>query len=204
MGFDCHCQREFGPPAEHIHVPVSLPKAKVIKCVFRVLRRRFIVFSKGILVSTTGLASTVWFRRFRCRLVQLVSSPVVHEPCKHGQREQLSQDDTFISPTATYADSFSGGFLLPPPATVNVSTFKPAASKVPGSFAPPVKKGNVLLRSKSTSFLLEYRRSSTISSSGDSNRRPDNEEIKRYMKKFVSLVIVRETTALARAQQVES
>jgi hypothetical protein len=111
--------------------------------------------------------------------------------------------DTFISPTATYADSFSGGFLLPPPATVNVSTFKPASSKGSGSSAPPVKKGNVLLRSKSTSFLLEYRRSSTMSSSGDSSGRPNNEELKRYMKKFVSLVIVRETTALARAQQVE-
>jgi hypothetical protein len=50
---------------------------------------------------------------------------------------------------------------------------------------------------------LEYRRSSTMSSSGDSSGRPNNEELKRYMKKFVSLVIVRETTALARAQQVE-
>jgi hypothetical protein len=105
----------------------------------------------------------------------------------------------FLSPPVTFADSFSGSFLLPPPATVNVSTFKPAAGQVSGAFAP-VKKTTALLRSKSTSFLLEYRRSSTTSS-GDSSRRRDSEEIKEYMKKFVDLVIVRETTSLSKALQ---
>jgi hypothetical protein len=112
---------------------------------------------------------------------------------------QEEGSNTFLSPTATFVDSFSGPFLLPP-ATVNVSTFKQVASQGPEAFAPPVKKANALLRSKSTSFLLEYRRSSTISS-GDSSRRSDSEELKRYTQKFVNLVIVRETAALSKAQQ---
>lgn len=112
-----------------------------------------------------------------------------------------SQDEgevTILTPTVTFAESLSGGFLLPP-ATVNVSTFK--TSQGGGVFAP-VKKSSSMIRSKSYSALSDsrkvYRRSSTISS-GDSSRLSDSDKFKRYFNDFVDLVIVRETASLAKA-----
>lgn len=98
-----------------------------------------------------------------------------------------------LTPTVTLADSFSGAFLLPPPATVNVSTFNPVAKQ--GAFDPPVPKKS-LVRSKSYSTLSEYRRSSTVSSGDSSRLAQDSEQFRGYVNKFVDLVIVRETASL--------
>lgn len=103
---------------------------------------------------------------------------------------------TFIKTPSTeaFADSFSGPFLLPPPATVNVSTFsKPVSDQ--GSMKSGDSSMKTLGRSKSFSAFSHLRRSSTISSCESRLGRGDCEEVKEYFNKFVDLVIVRETTS---------
>ena len=106
----------------------------------------------------------------------------------------------FKSPTVSFADSFSGAFLLPPPATVNVSTFNPVSVEQ-GTKGSGVSS-KTLFRSKSFSAFSYLRRSSTISS-GESSRltQDDSDQFKEYFNKFVDLVIVRETTSLSLASQ---
>jgi hypothetical protein len=130
-----------------------------------------------------------------------VSSSNIAELGKASRPSVTTQHEgevTILTPTVTFAESFPDGFLLPP-ATVNISTFKP--SQGGGVFAS-VKKSSSLIRSKSYSALSDsrkvYRRSSTISS-GDSSKLNDCDIFKRYFNEFVDLVIVRETASLAKA-----
>lgn len=111
---------------------------------------------------------------------------------------QVEDKATVLTPTATFADSFSGAFRLPPPATVNVTTFKPVdGDQGSGAFAP-MKSKTGLIRSKSYSALSDFRRSSTFSST-DSSRVSDTDQFRGYFNKMVDLVIVRETTSVAKA-----
>jgi len=132
-----------------------------------------------------------------------LSSANIAELDKELRPSVITSEDqgevTILTPAVTFADSFSGTFLLPPLATVNVSTFKPSMGQGSGVFAP-VKK--TMSRSKSYSALSDFRRafrrSSTISSC-DSNVLTDSDQFRGYFSKFVDLVIVRETTSLAKA-----
>lgn len=101
---------------------------------------------------------------------------------------------TIFTPTVAFAESFSGPFLLPPPATVNVSSF--GSSKNQGVFGPFVKKSS-LIRSKSELALSS--RSSSIISADSSGIVQDGDQFREYKNKFVELVIVRETTSQAKA-----
>jgi hypothetical protein len=103
---------------------------------------------------------------------------------------------------AAFADSFTGGFHVTPPATVNVSTFKKAESE---TFPVLKKRASGLNRSQSYSAFSELRRmSSTFSNrSGESSGLAsvdEGEKFRGYFCKFVDLVIVREMTALASLQ----
>lgn len=117
---------------------------------------------------------------------------------------KVESDETFLSPTnVAFAESFSGGFLLPPPATVDVSTFKKAScvANVSGN-SVLTKKSSGLSRSHSYSAFSDLRRSSTISSkSGEFGLPPidesESDKFRGYFAKFVDLVVARETTALA-------
>ena len=115
-------------------------------------------------------------------------------------------DETSKTPRM-FADYFSGGFRLTPPATVNMSTFKKAESSDSGMFAATKKKAGGLNRSQSFSAISELRRSSTISSrSGESSGLAsidESEKFRGYFCKFVDLVIVREATALVSLQMHE-
>jgi hypothetical protein len=126
--------------------------------------------------------------------------------------DEIEGEETFLSPSnMTLAESFSRGFLLPPPATVDVSTFKKASGVANVSGTLTLKpKSSRLPRSHSYSAFSDLvRRSSTISNmSGESfGRLPpidENEKHHRYFTKFVDLVVVRETTAHASFQNVKA
>lgn len=119
-------------------------------------------------------------------------------------RDEVEGDETFLSPTnVTFAESFSHTFLLPPPATVDVSTFKVASCVTNASGTSVLtKKSSGLGRSHSFAALSDLHRSSTVSSrSGEwglsSIDESESEKCRGYFAKFVDLVIARETTALA-------
>jgi hypothetical protein len=117
--------------------------------------------------------------------------------------DEIEGEETFLSPNnMTLAESFSRGFLLPPPATVDVSTYKKASGVTNASGTSTFKpKTSRLPRSHSYSAFSDLvRKSSSISSmSGESLGRVPHQ---RYFTKFVDLVVVRETTAHASFQHV--
>lgn len=107
-------------------------------------------------------------------------------------------DETLITPTNAIVDSCH--FLLPPPATVNVSTFKKAEAASSLLRATLTKSPRGLARSQSYSAFSDLRRGSTGNSTGDSRRLPPIEQSELYcgyFSKFVDLVVARETTALS-------
>jgi len=113
--------------------------------------------------------------------------------------------DSSTSPTVTFApEALNGGFLSPPPSTINVTNVNAG-----GMTAPLLKRassGGVITRSKSYSALSENGRSSSLLSNSSSEYlkhvTPGDEGWKNYFTKFVDLVIIRETFAVARTREV--
>jgi hypothetical protein len=110
--------------------------------------------------------------------------------------------ETIAPPTVTFAETFSSGFLLPPPATINVTT----SSKRLGMVYPKLLRkpfGGGIPRSKSYSALSGSAFSLLSNSSSEHAKRvvvQNDDGWRLYFSKFVDLVIIRETSALAQTR----
>jgi hypothetical protein len=109
--------------------------------------------------------------------------------------------ETIAPPTVTFAESFSSGFLLPPPATINVTTSFKKPMVLPTLQRKP--SGGGIPRSKSYSAFSGISSSLLTNSSSDFAKRvvvQKDDGWRTYFSKFVDLVIIRETSALAQTR----